>query len=163
MDWRSDRIGSARRGQNPTVLGELESGYAVIGDPQFLPGYCLLLSKDPTATALSDLRRADRIQFLSDMDLLATAVERACRAEDAAFLRVNLEVLGNMDSYVHAHIFPRYHWEADDMRFRPVWHYAPERWDEPSTLLSSKQDTLRERISGELRDLVNVADTDARK
>lgn len=49
------------------------------------------------------------------------------------------------------------------MRFHPVWHYPPERWDEPSTLLSPKQDTLRKRIPDELRYLVNVADTDDRK
>lgn len=155
MDWRSDRIGSAQRGENPTVLGELDSGYAVIGDPQFLPGYCLLLNKDSTATALSELKRADRIQFLSDMDLLPMAVERACRAEDGAFRRVNLEVLGNKDSYVHAHIFPRYEWEADDMRIRPVWHYPPQRWSDSETLLSSAHDVLRQRISDEIRRLAD--------
>ncbi|WP_448232066.1 hypothetical protein [Microbacterium lacticum] len=37
MDWRDDRIGAAARGENPTVLAELEGGYAVIGDVQFLP------------------------------------------------------------------------------------------------------------------------------
>lgn len=153
MDWRNDRIGSAQRGENPTVLSELASGYAVIGDPQFLPGYCLLLSKDPTAKALSDFHRTDRIQFLSDMDLLATAVEQACSATDAGFRRVNLEILGNMDSYVHAHIFPRYEWEPADMRFRPVWHYDPHRWGDPATLLSAKHSALRQCISDELQKL----------
>jgi hypothetical protein len=37
-DWRADRIGSALRGENPTVLRRLEAGFAVIGDTQFLPG-----------------------------------------------------------------------------------------------------------------------------
>lgn len=36
-DWREDRIGSALRGENPTVLRRLEAGFAVIGDTQFLP------------------------------------------------------------------------------------------------------------------------------
>ncbi len=31
-DWRDDRIGSALRGENPTVLGRLPAGFAVIGD-----------------------------------------------------------------------------------------------------------------------------------
>ena len=57
MDWRDDRIGSAARGENPTVLAELPSGYAVIGDVQFLPGYCVLLGKDPHATALAEMPR----------------------------------------------------------------------------------------------------------
>jgi hypothetical protein len=43
-DWRRDRIGSALRGENPMVLAKMKSGFAVIGDTQFLPGYCLLLA-----------------------------------------------------------------------------------------------------------------------
>ncbi len=72
------------------VLTELAGGYAVIGDTQFLPGYCVLLGKDPDATALADLPRRDRVQFLADVDLLATDVERACREIDPAFRRVTI-------------------------------------------------------------------------
>lgn len=46
-DWRSDRIGSALRGGNPTVLRRLEVGFAVFGDTQFLPGCSVLLVDDP--------------------------------------------------------------------------------------------------------------------
>jgi hypothetical protein len=77
-NWRDDRIGSALRGENPTVIAELTGGFAVIGDTQFLPGYCVLLAKDPSAKALAQLPRGQRLQFLADVDLLATAVERAC-------------------------------------------------------------------------------------
>lgn len=153
MDWRNDRIGSARRGENPTVLGELNSGFAVIGDPQFLPGYSLLLSKNSKVTALSELPRRERLDFLADVDLLATAVERACRSVDPGFRRVNIEVLGNMDDYVHAHIFPRYQWEPDDLPYRPVWHYDPANWSDPTTALSSAHDALRQCITDEITDL----------
>ena len=43
--WRLDRIGSALRGENPTVLARLPGGFAVIGDVQWLPGYCVVLSR----------------------------------------------------------------------------------------------------------------------
>ena len=49
-NWRTDRIGSAIRGENPTVLARMPAGFAVIGDVQWLPGYCVLLSDDPVAT-----------------------------------------------------------------------------------------------------------------
>lgn len=39
--WKDDRIGAAQRGENPTVLLRLSVGFAVIGDTQFLPGYCV--------------------------------------------------------------------------------------------------------------------------
>lgn len=93
MDWREDRIGSAARGENPTVLAELQSGYAVIGDVQFLPGCCVLLGKNPRAKALADMPRHERVQFLADADLLATAVERACREADPRFRRINIDTL----------------------------------------------------------------------
>lgn len=65
-----DRIGSALRGENPAVLRRLEAGFAVIGDVQFLPGYSVLLADDADVRRLSDLPRARRLAFLSDMDRL---------------------------------------------------------------------------------------------
>jgi diadenosine tetraphosphate (Ap4A) HIT family hydrolase len=150
MDWREDRIGSAARGENPTVLGELRSGYAVIGDVQFLPGYSVMLSRDPAAKALADLSRTERVQFLADVDLLATAVEHACRDVDPAFRRVNVDILGNADAFVHAHIWPRYDWEPGELIWRPVWLYSLERWSDPATLLGLQHDSLRAGIADEL-------------
>lgn len=69
-DWRTDRIGSALRGANPSVLRRLGSGFAVIGDLQFLPGYSVLLADDPGVQRLSDLLRAEWLAFLADMDRL---------------------------------------------------------------------------------------------
>ncbi|HWU59558.1 MAG TPA: diadenosine tetraphosphate hydrolase [Microbacteriaceae bacterium] len=154
IDWRNDRIGSAARGENPTVLAELTSGYAVIGDVQFLPGYCVLLGKDPHATALAEMPRADRVQFLADVDLLATAVELACRQADGEFRRVNIDVLGNADAFVHAHVWPRYGWEPAELIWRPVWLYDIESWHDPATALSSAHDPLRDAIGEELRRLL---------
>lgn len=153
MDWRDDRIGSASRGENPTVLAELQSGYAVIGDVQFLPGYCVLLGKNPAATALAELPRAERVQFLADADLVATAVERACRRADPAFRRVNIEILGNADAFVHAHIWPRYEWEPPELAWRPVWLYDLANWRDPASQLGHAQDALRAGIAHELRSL----------
>jgi len=68
-DWRKDRIGSAFRGGNPTVLRRLEAGLAVIGDVQFLPGHSVLLVDDPAVQRLSELPKSKRLAFLSD-DLL---------------------------------------------------------------------------------------------
>lgn len=87
-------------------------------------------------------------------DLLVTAVERACRASDPQFRRVNIEVLGNTDAFVHAHIWPRYEWEPSAMVTRPVWLYEPERWSDPEAALGSEPAGLRERITTELMLLV---------
>src|SRR3954454_12084274 len=149
-DWRMDRIGAALRGENPTVLRRLTSGFAAIGDVQFLPGYCVLLADEPGVQRLSDLPRAVRLAFLSDMDRLGEAVERACRRLDPDFRRVNLEILGNTDPFLHAHVWPRFEWEPADEVGAPVWLYRRARWSDEQFRLGPQHDVLRDAIGSEL-------------
>jgi diadenosine tetraphosphate (Ap4A) HIT family hydrolase len=143
-DWKQDRIGSAERGENPTVIARMRSGFAVIGDSQLLPGYCLLLSS-PQVDHLTDLPLAARTAFLQDMSLLGEAVMQVCHP-----LRMNYEILGNYDNYLHAHVFPRYDWEPTERRESPVWLYPDIVRGDPSVAYS-------EEIHGQLRQ--NLADT----
>ncbi|MEU3408312.1 diadenosine tetraphosphate hydrolase [Streptomyces sp. NPDC006670] len=150
-DWRHDRIGSAHRGRNPTVLRRLEAGFAAIGDRQFLPGYSVLLTDDPAVTRLSDLPPARRAAYLTDLERFAEAVERACARLDPAFRRVNIEILGNTDPYLHAHIWPRYDWEPADLVRMPVWLYRDEEyWRGDRHALAPRHDALRTAITEEL-------------
>ncbi|SHM83442.1 diadenosine tetraphosphate hydrolase [Actinacidiphila paucisporea] len=149
-DWRTDRIGTALRGENPTVLRRLTSGFAAIGDVQFLPGYSVLLVDEPDVQRLSDLPKAKRLSFLSDMDQLGEAVERACRRLDPAFRRINLEILGNTDPFLHAHVWPRFEWEPADVVGAPVWLYPRDRWSNKQFRLGPQHDVLREAIGSEL-------------
>ncbi|MFJ6843310.1 diadenosine tetraphosphate hydrolase [Streptomyces griseoluteus] len=149
-DWRTDRIGSALRGENPTVLRRLTAGFAVIGDVQFLPGYSVLLVDEPGVQRLSDLPRAKRLSFLSDMEQLGEAVERACRRLDPAFRRVNLEILGNTDPFLHAHVWPRFEWEPAELVGKPVWLYPGDRWSDARFRLGPGHAELRDAISAEL-------------
>ncbi|TJZ99146.1 HIT family protein [Actinacidiphila oryziradicis] len=148
--WRMDRIGSALRGENPAVLRRLDAGFAVIGDVQFLPGYSVLLTDEPDVQRLSDLPRAQRLAFLADMERLGEAVERACRRLDSAFRRVNLEILGNTDGFLHAHVWPRYEWESADLVGMPVWLYPHQRWSDEQFALGPQHDALRAEIGNEL-------------
>lgn len=155
VSWRDDRVGSSARGENPMVMLELASGWAVIGDTQFLPGYSLLISRHREAAMLSELTREQRLQFLADLDLLATAVERACIEKDASFRRVNIEILGNTDEYVHAHVFPRYEWEGPKSQ-RPVWDYRETHWTDELHEYKPGHEPLRTAITAELRTLADV-------
>ncbi|MFD5096148.1 HIT family protein [Amycolatopsis thailandensis] len=145
--WKRDRIGSALRGENPTVLRRLEAGFAVIGDTQFLPGYCVLLTDSPSAGRLTDLPRPRRLEFLSDLELLGEAVENVCARRDPGFRRVNLEILGNTDPFLHAHVWPRYDWEPADVVGRPVWLYPVENW---TAALGPQHDSLRSELTAEI-------------
>ncbi|MGW6418369.1 diadenosine tetraphosphate hydrolase [Streptomyces sp. NPDC055055] len=152
-DWRKDRIGAALKGENPTVLRRLTAGFAVIGDVQFLPGYSVLLVDQPGVQRLSDLPRGRRSAFLADMEQLGEAVERACGRLDPAFRRVNLEILGNKDPFLHAHVWPRFEWEPADVLGAPVWLYPRAQWSEEKFRLGLQHDVLREAISSELDQL----------
>lgn len=115
-----ERVATARLGENPTVICRMASGWAVMGDHQFLTGYSLLLP-DPVVAHLSDLTVDDRTQFLSDMALIGEAIQSCTDS-----IRINYEILGNTESALHAHVFPRYTSEPYEYRRGPVWMYPPE-------------------------------------
>lgn len=117
MSLISQRVEAARNGTNDKVICRMKSGWAVMGDVQFLPGYCLLLP-DPVVTSLNDLDPEARKQFLLDMVSLGDAVLAATDA-----LRMNYEILGNSEPELHCHIFPRYAREEEHRRKMPVWFY----------------------------------------
>ncbi|WP_409494542.1 HIT family protein [Amycolatopsis sp. cmx-11-12] len=146
-DWQRDRVGSALRGENPTVLRRLGAGFAVIGDTQFLPGYCVLLTDTPNVGRLTDLPKTRRLEFLAEMELLGEAVENVCAQRDSGFRRVNLEILGNTDPFLHAHVWPRYDWEPADKVGRPVWLYPVENW---ASSLGPQHDSLRSELTAEI-------------
>jgi diadenosine tetraphosphate (Ap4A) HIT family hydrolase len=151
--WKQDRIGSALRGENPTVLRRLPSGFAVVGDTQFLPGYCVLLA-EPEVGHLSELSLRERAQFLTDMSLLGEAVERVCRPE--GLVRINYEILGNGLPCLHAHVFPRYAWEPEERRSGPVWLYPPDEFYGPASALSDAHNELRKAIGDALDELAGI-------
>jgi diadenosine tetraphosphate (Ap4A) HIT family hydrolase len=146
--WLSDPVGYSERGENPTVIARMASGFVVIGLAQFLPGYCLLLAS-PKVPRLEDMPRQRRVQFLDDMGLLGEAIARACEPR-----RVNHSIYGNTDTYVHAHVIPRYDWETPERVARPPWDYPRTMWSDPEhTYDETKHGALKTRIAAELRRL----------
>ena len=78
---------------------------------------------------------------------LAHAVETACSDRDPDFVRVNIEILGNADPFLHAHVWPRYAWETPDMLTRPVWHYPESHWTDPTKQLGPEHNQIRSAIA----------------
>jgi diadenosine tetraphosphate (Ap4A) HIT family hydrolase len=113
----TERLAILARDENPKLLLRMKSGFAVMGDTQFLPGYSLLLAY-PEAGQLNDLHGATRDQFLRDMAALGDAVKSATGAD-----RINYSIYGNLDPFLHAHVWPRYTWEDDDVRTLPPFNY----------------------------------------
>jgi diadenosine tetraphosphate (Ap4A) HIT family hydrolase len=110
-----EQVHAAVAGALPRVVARLASGWAVLGDPQILPGYALLLP-DPVVPDLNALAGKARQQFLDDMARLGDAVLAVTGAE-----RLNYEILGNVEPALHAHVIPRYAWEPPARRRTTVW------------------------------------------
>jgi diadenosine tetraphosphate (Ap4A) HIT family hydrolase len=154
--WRDDRVGSALRGENPLVMARMQSGFAVIGDTQHLPGYSLLLTDDPTIDHLTDLDWDQRRQFLFDLSLIGEAVQLACR--ENGLRRINYEVLGNAIPVLDAHVHPRYDWEPPERVTGPVWRYPKELRNAPEHEYSNaRHGELRAAITDALQGLMERA------
>ena len=150
-DFRRDRVGSALAGTNPTVLARLNAGFAVIGDVQHLPGYCVLITDDPHADQLVDLPVDRQLAFLADMALLGRAVATVCARRDPAFRRINLEIQGNTDAFLHAHVTPRYTWEPPELVGWPAaLHHWEQRVDVARHGLGPQHDDLRAELVAEI-------------
>lgn len=142
------RVESARRGENPAVICKMPSGWAVIGDVQMLPGYCLLLP-DPVPASLNDMEPAASALFLRDMTIIGDALLEVTDA-----FRINYEILGNSEPALHAHILPRYNSEPEALRCRPAWFYdwKTARPFDPQTdgpLVEALAATIRRRLEQE--------------
>jgi len=148
-DWKKDRIASALNGTNPTVLAWMKSGFAIIGDLQFLPGYCLLMAY-PKVCCLNDLNMQQRADFLLDLSLLGDAVLSVCKP-----WKVNYEILINAADFLHAHVFPRYEWEPEERRKMPIWLYPNEyRYSPEFQFSEEKHGELKNKIADKLKELM---------
>ena len=151
-NWKNDRIGSCERGENPTLMLKMRSGFAVIGDHQFLPGYCVLLGF-PKVSSLNELSLTSRSQYLIDMTLIGDAIIKVCNP-----LRINYSTLMNLDHYLHTHIEARYDWEPDEYRAKPSYFYPKEqRFGSKYEYNEGKYGELKQKITETLTVLVAQA------
>ena len=119
-----ERIQQIQAGENPYFVKEMQTGYVVLGDHQHFAGYTLFLCKEHV-TELFHLQPGVKLKFLEEMSLVAEAAAKAFGAE-----KMNLELLGNGDSHLHWHLFPRRSGDLDgggDRGRGPVWWYPREK------------------------------------
>jgi diadenosine tetraphosphate (Ap4A) HIT family hydrolase len=111
------RVDACRAGSDPTCIARLASGWAVMGDPQVLAGYCLLLP-DPVVPHLNAMTPHAQATFLSDMACVGQAL-----LELTGALRINYALFGNLEPALHAHVFPRFAGEPEGLRTAHPWAY----------------------------------------
>lgn len=149
-----ERINMIKEGNNPYFVKELKTGYVVIGDHQHFQGYTLFLCKEHR-TELFHLDAETRQQYLNEMALVAEAVSNAFGAE-----KMNYELLGNGDTHLHWHLFPRKDGDLDGYGNQgrgPVWWYPREKmYDDQARPTDAALAAMKEKLIIELNRLQEV-------
>ncbi len=146
-----DRIEMIKNGTNPYFVKELQTGYVVIGDNQHFKGYTLFLCKQH-ASELFDLNMAFAKVYMEEMMTVAKAVKMAFHAE-----KINYECLGNGDTHLHWHLFPRVTGDLESYGNHgkgPVWWYPREKmYDACSRPTDPELEHLKAALLHELEQL----------
>jgi diadenosine tetraphosphate (Ap4A) HIT family hydrolase len=137
-----------RAGDHPALVTRLSSGWVVMGDPQVIVGYCLLLP-DPVVDHLNVLADSARAQFLADMALTGDAV-LACTGA----VRINYAMFGNAEPALHAHVIPRHADEPEAIRTKHPWALD---WNAAAQYSRAQHGELQSRIADHLRTRVGGA------
>ncbi|WP_379147053.1 HIT family protein [Paenibacillus sp. sgz500992] len=140
------RIDMIKEDTNPYFVAELETGYVVIGDHQYFEGYTLFLCKEHKRE-LHELDDGFKQKFLMEMSKVAEAVNIAFEPD-----KLNYELLGNGDSHIHWHIFPRRLTEPNPTH--PVWWTPRETMYSESVRPSHEAlEELKHKLRGALEKL----------
>ena len=143
-----ERIEMIKQKVNPYFVMELETGYVVIGDHQHFKGYTLFLCKHHVRE-LHELPKDLRVKYLEEMSIVAEAAYNAFKPE-----KMNYELLGNGDSHVHWHLFPRV--AGDTPKKGPVWWLPREEmYDDSKRIKGDELRNMVEKLEKELKNLLS--------
>ncbi len=143
-----ERIEMIKQKSNPYFVMELETGYVVIGDHQHFKGYTLFLCKNHVSE-LHELPKDFRVKYLEEMSIVAEAAYNAFKPE-----KMNYELLGNGDSHVHWHLFPRV--TGDTPKKGPVWWLPREEmYDDSKRIKGDDLSNMVEKLEKELKNLLS--------
>lgn len=149
-----ERIKMIENGTNPYFVKELSTGYVVLGDHQHFKGYTLFLCKEHK-TELFHLEHPIKMKFLEEMSIVAEAVSKAFDAE-----KINYELLGNGDTHLHWHLFPRKNGDIENYGNNgkgPVWWYPMNKmYGDDKCLSREESEIMKSKLLKELEKLLKV-------
>lgn len=141
-------IEKSLKGENPYFVKELNTGVVVLGWNQHFYGYTLFLCKKH-ATELYELDDGFQAEYLREMVVVAKAVSKAFGAD-----KMNYECLGNGDSHIHFHLFPR---KSGDLGIYgnngkgPVWWFPKElMWSDDNIPDNNELEKMKTKLLVEL-------------
>lgn len=139
--------------ENPYFVRELKTGIAVIGWNQHFYGYTLFICKKHVSE-LYDLDAEFQAEYLKEMVIVAKAVSRAFDAD-----KMNYECLGNGDTHLHFHLFPRKTGDLGEYGNEgkgPVWWLPQDiMWSDSNIPNREELERMKSRLNAEFENLLN--------
>lgn len=139
-------------GDNPYFVRELKTGIVVLGWNQHFYGYALFMCKIH-ATELYELEPEFQAEYLREMVITAQAVSKAFNAE-----KMNYECLGNGDTHLHFHLFPRKSGDLGEYGNNgkgPVW-WLPQNimWSDDNIPSAGELEEMKSKLNNEFEILL---------
>jgi diadenosine tetraphosphate (Ap4A) HIT family hydrolase len=108
-----NRINLSKEGGYSFLIHEFKHSFLYLGEHQFYPGYCVLVTKQHFKE-MTDIPRDIRLEFFDEMTLTSKAIENVMQPT-----KMNLCSLGNVVPHMHWHYFPRF--SSDPNFTNPPW------------------------------------------
>lgn len=145
-------IEKSLNGDNPYFVREMKTGIVVLGWNQHFFGYTLFMCKKHVAE-LYELESEFQAEYLREMVTVAKAVSKAFGAD-----KMNYECLGNGDTHLHFHLFPRNKGDLGEYGNNgkgPVWWLPPEiMWCDDNIPSSENLERMKYKLNLELDKLL---------
>jgi diadenosine tetraphosphate (Ap4A) HIT family hydrolase len=97
----------------PFVVHEFKNSVLYLGEHQYYPGYCVLISKIHYRE-MTDMPQVQRLELFQEMMNVHEVIQKVFIPK-----KMNLCSLGNVVDHIHWHFFPRY--ESDENFKNPPW------------------------------------------
>ncbi|MDE6722821.1 MAG: HIT family protein [Eubacterium sp.] len=124
----------------------------VLGWNQHFYGYTLFMCKQH-ATELYDLEPDFQAEYLKEMVIVAQAVAKVFGAD-----KMNYECLGNGDTHLHFHLFPRVNGDLGEYGNDgkgPVWWLPKEiMWNDNNVPNREQLELMRTKLNHEISEMI---------
>lgn len=139
-------------GDNPYFVKELKTGVVVLGWNQHFYGYTIFMCKRHVAE-LYELEPEFQAEYLKEMVIVAQAVAHAFNAD-----KMNYECLGNGDTHLHFHLFPRKNGDLEEYGNDgkgPVWWLLQNiMWSDDNIPTDFQLEEMKSKLNYELNQLL---------
>jgi diadenosine tetraphosphate (Ap4A) HIT family hydrolase len=128
-----ERVKLLQENKYPFLIHEFPNSYLMLGEHQYYPGYCVLVTKNHHRE-MSDITSPEREEIFQELMISSKVLQKTLLPK-----KMNLCSLGNVVEHLHWHLFPRD--ESDPLFKNPPW-LQMNLFESAKTDLTKSQDLI---------------------